>query len=998
MTKLLLTCCLICCCISIFSQQYSFIQYSRPEGLPQTQISSITQDARGYLWIGTVGGVSCFNGIEFKNYSKANGLLDNQVNCLLVDDANRILLGNNGGISIIDGKSIYQCHFPKELNSTSVRCMLINEGYLYMGSRSNGLFRCPLESLSDTITQIQKIGQQKLRIRDLLLFENKILVASINGLKQVSGTSLTSFKQEFDLLNVGNIASKDEHLWISTIQAGVLHHFDSKTTVFNEENGGIRTNKTKSIIIDNKGNPWVGTRTGLERLKNDVFTSFKTDNGLLNDNIKVVFEDNEGNIWVGSDGAGIFKFSGDRFVALTEDDGIASNLIMSFAENESGMWIGSYGGGISNYFNKEVKNYTSSNMFSSSLIWSSIVDDKNNIWFGTSSGITIKDDLGVHPFLIDRIIDNVRITSLANHNEKIFIGHRDGIAYYYKDSVTHLKQDIKSVRTLLSLPDSSLLVGCANGMYTYKNNTFKKIKIDNEAELYPIYSIAYVDPNHLWVGNSNGLFLISDGSAKKYSLGPSAGHNFINFLLLENDTVLWAGTNHGLNEINIASFTNEDGIIYRNYTPDDGARSYETNLNAAFKSNSGTLWFGTINGALMFDRRNVQTKNKAYVPLLSISQIQLSLNNTNWDNYSTEYTELNQLPVNLKLPHQKNHLTFHFIGVSHSFPKQVKYQTRLDGFDENWNPMSQTRFITYSNLPPGSYTFKVKATINEKTWSKEQSFTFIITPPFWKTWWFINFLTLAGLSIILLIYRSRRRIVESRRTTEKLIYKTRLLNLEQQSLNASMNRHFIFNALNSIQYYINRQDKLAANRYLSSFAKLIRKNLDSSSSPDNLVALSEELERLDLYISLEHMRFQDKFEYEITIDPTIDTSSIRVPAMFLQPYVENSIWHGVLPMKSAGKIEVKIVKTTDEIKFSIEDNGIGIEKSLAKKGTLSHSHDSKGMKITSSRINVLRTLTKRNIQIIGPFEVKDKNDETMGTKVEIVFSLEQNTVFTKIKD
>jgi len=220
--------------------------------------------------------------------------------------------------------------------------------------------------------------------------------------------------------------------------------------------------------------------------------------------------------------------------------------------------------------------------------------------------------------------------------------------------------------------------------------------------------------------------------------------------------------------------------------------------------------------------------------------------------------------------------------------------------------------------------------------------------------------------------------------------------LEQQSLNASMNRHFIFNALNSIQYYINRQDKLAANRYLSSFAKLIRKNLDSSSSPDNLVALSEELERLDLYISLEHMRFQDKFEYEITIDPTIDTSSIRVPAMFLQPYVENSIWHGVLPMKSAGKIEVKIVKTANEIKFSIEDNGIGIEKSLAKKGTLGHSHDSKGMKITSSRINVLRTLTKRNIQIIGPFEVKNENEETMGTKVEIVFSLEKNTVFAKI--
>ena len=351
--------------------------------------------------------------------------------------------------------------------------------------------------------------------------------------------------------------------------------------------------------------------------------------------------------------------------------------------------------------------------------------------------------------------------------------------------------------------------------------------------------------------------------------------------------------------------------------------------------------------------------------------------------------------MNLSLPFQKNHLTFHFIGISHSFPKQVKYQTMLNGFDEDWNPVSQTRFITYSNLQSGEYTFRVRASIDEKSWTKEQTFSFVIKPPFWKTIWFISLVSLLGLTGIYIIFKVRMRSLEARRTTENLIYKTRLMNLEQQSLNASMNRHFIFNALNSIQYYINRQDKLAANRYLSSFAKLIRKNLDSSNSTDNLVLLTEELERLDLYISLEHMRFQDKFDYEISIAPDLDTDSIRVPAMFLQPYVENSIWHGVLPMQKPGKIRVDIVKTDNQIKFVIEDNGIGIDESLKRKKSKEISHDSKGMLITSSRINVLRKITKRNIQIVGPFELQDEQGNGIGTKVEIMFPLEKNTTFSE---
>jgi len=131
------------------------------------------------------------------------------------------------------------------------------------------------------------------------------------------------------------------------------------------------------------------------------------------------------------------------------------------------------------------------------------------------------------------------------------------------------------------------------------------------------------------------------------------------------------------------------------------------------------------------------------------------------------------------------------------------------------------------------------------------------------------------------------------------------------------------------------------------------------------------------------MRFQSKFEYEISIQKGILTESIMVPAMFMQPFVENSVWHGVLPMKKKGVIKISINESEEnEVKFIIEDNGIGVDNSLKSKS--SHQHQSKGINITSNRIEVLRKITKKNFKIIGPYQLNNEKDEAIGTKVEII--------------
>ncbi|MFN9799081.1 MAG: sensor histidine kinase, partial [Bacteroidota bacterium] len=185
------------------------------------------------------------------------------------------------------------------------------------------------------------------------------------------------------------------------------------------------------------------------------------------------------------------------------------------------------------------------------------------------------------------------------------------------------------------------------------------------------------------------------------------------------------------------------------------------------------------------------------------------------------------------------------------------------------------------------------------------------------------------------------------------------------------------NALNSIQYYINRQDRLAANRYLSDFARLIRKNLDSSQT--ELTTLSDEIERLELYLKLEHMRFRDKFSYHVEVEPGLDQEQVRIPAMLLQPFLENSIWHGLLPKESQGEISVRIRKDGDFVEILITDNGIGIDSSLMNKsGT--DSHISKGMEITENRLELIRRMTGRSIELRGPSQINDDEGRPQGTQ------------------
>lgn len=305
-----------------------------------------------------------------------------------------------------------------------------------------------------------------------------------------------------------------------------------------------------------------------------------------------------------------------------------------------------------------------------------------------------------------------------------------------------------------------------------------------------------------------------------------------------------------------------------------------------------------------------------------------------------------------------------------------------------WVPAGSESEISFNQLAPGTYTLAVRAKSSNGNYSDVLTFSFKINQPYYASWWFI-LLILIGLGLITVgVVRYRIQQIRTKENQNRLELTNRLNSLEQQSLNASMNRHFIFNALNSIQYFINTQDKLSANKYLTKFAQLIRKNLDSSASGENLVPLSEEIQRLELYLTLEAMRFEGRFIYTFEIDPEIELEEIRIPPMLFQPFVENAIIHGILPLEQlAGEIAFKAeLLNENSIEFTITDNGVGYSKSLKEK-TSTGDHFSHGTTITKSRIEVIRKISGDVIELEGPKDLLDENKQIVGTIVKIRIQL-----------
>ncbi len=359
-------------------------------------------------------------------------------------------------------------------------------------------------------------------------------------------------------------------------------------------------------------------------------------------------------------------------------------------------------------------------------------------------------------------------------------------------------------------------------------------------------------------------------------------------------------------------------------------------------------------------------------------------------NNGVEVASINYQPEQLKelrLKHDQNSFIIYYDLNDFGDKSKIQFAWKMGGYTDTWVVMpnwnSDSANIAFANkLNPGQYVFELKVKVGEEDWRTQQAkMVIIIAPPYWKTLWFW-IMVVSGFGLIVSgLFWWRIRAVR-RHERERFTHEKQILELEAKALRAQMNPHFIFNSLNSIKSLIQQHEEEKSVNYLTTFSKLIRTLLNNADKKE--ISLYDEIETCKLYLQLEAMRFDTKFSYAVDVDNDIDLKSIQVPALIIQPFIENAIWHGIVPRNSTGHVSLNVVRKEGVIEVIIDDDGIGREASQQNKSNSRLAHQSKGVNLTQTRLELNNLLQQRQAAL----EIIDKKDETgmaRGTTVNLKF-------------
>lgn len=455
--------------------------------------------------------------------------------------------------------------------------------------------------------------------------------------------------------------------------------------------------------------------------------------------------------------------------------------------------------------------------------------------------------------------------------------------------------------------------------------------------------------------NGHGVLLMKNNTYTTVDEDNGLSSGICNAIAADDNT-LWVATNKGLNKV----MRIDDSIKVEHFNIYDGLLSNEVNdvLVAG-----DTIWVATKNGVNFFSKsRLIKSKMR---PVVHIENI-VAHGNT---------LPLHEISAPLELRHQENDVMIKFVSPFFNSIGAITYRYKLHP-EAEWS-YTKNPFVYLIALQPDDYQFTVQAQGRSALWSNEATFSFTVLKPFYATGFFITAVVLIFISVVSAIVYNYIRNQKIKTDMQQ-----RIVVSELQTLRSQMNPHFLFNALNSIQDLFLKDDRRTAQHYISKFGKLMRSQLDHSSGS---ITIAEELAILTNYLEIEQLRMKHRFQFNVNVDPRIDVHTTELPSMILQPFIENSIWHGFTEtiVNAVLNIDFKL-SHDDYIMITIRDNGIGRKKSASTK---QRKHQSKGITLINERINILNYNNEKKITLA----IEDPEDESgngLGTLVTITIPLE----------
>ncbi len=955
------------------SQQYYLEQYSVSEGLPQSEVNAIYQDSLGFLWTGTSGGgVARFNGSEFEVFNENDSLDGNIITSIAEGFDNTLYFASTwGAISKFHKGKITSLNkeekgFKFVYFNKGNKTLYASKGNKLYYYKDNQWFKIKIET--DQVILDIKGGRSQIYI----LTDNEII--------ELNSESNNCSPFHYSKEKISSFAI--------TPQNNICFSIKNKLFSLNQQNDvsllletGLSENTViTNIVFDKEKSLWFTTRTqGVFNHSEYELIQISKENGLITNVISTLFCDNQNNIWIGTTGEGLLQYTSSPFTNYSNIQGLNSgNLFSICKDSKDRLWVGSSEKGCFVYDGKNVVNYTIKNGLPSNKIRSIVEDSKQNIWLGTSKGL-VKFKNNIFTLITDKdgLVDNFVNSLLYDSQNRLWICTTKGISILKNGKFTNYtsKNGLPKgiVYSIFEDHNGIIWLGTNDGLIKHYKGNFRKYGVSDGLCNSYVGSITEDNNGTIWVGTDRCISKLEGETFVPYTDKDGLNSTIIYLMTKDNEGNIWVGTNKGLDKITLDK--NSEIAKVKFYGKAEGFYGVECNSRGSYKDKIGNLYFATIKGLFMFSPS--KDKNKSYGFPLYINDIELFLSPLD-TTYKKGNLNAFNLSNNIILPADKNYLNFKFIGLNLSSKNNVYYTYKLDGFDSLWVKKNKTNYATYSNIPPGKFTFKVKAfTKNSNSIPKEVSCSIEIeepSPPFYLSWWFIilTILFIASLIYNFFLYQTRslriskeelEKTVEER-TAEITAQDNEKTVLLQEIHHRVKNNLQIINSLFSIQSFYTDDETVKAlfkesqNRILS--MSKIHKTLYESNNFSN-VNIKEYITELVSDIKESYATNRCDLDLSISKDITIGMDELIPFALITNEIISNSFKYAFVE-KENNLITINIEQTINKkTTIFISDNGQGLPDNFDWENP------------SSMGVDLIKTLTE---QLDGNISINSSNKGT----------------------
>lgn len=761
--------------------QYAHESWSTKDGLPEADVMAILQTKDSYLWLGTEEGVARFDGAHFVVFDRRTASLpSNRIVALAETADDGLWIGTENGLSQFKDRRFINYAIHDGLPSNGIRALWSEDnGTLWVTTvagvriwQGKGFERVP------SVEPVEKDSPRQV----LRALNGDIWIATDTSLSRIGIAGTTKIAADLGTLHGSIIRTimmdPAGVLWVGT-NTGLYRLIEGRIEQYSL---GYRSQpEVTTLLEDRHHNLWVGTLAdGLIRINTEGISHYSVANGLSAVEVKSLYEDRTGNLWVGTFGGGLEVFRDSMFTPYGKAEGVSQDVVWAVTEDrDSNIWIGTQAGGLNRLKDSKVTIYSVRDGSSDNTVGSLFEGLDGTLWLGKDSGLSKFDEGKVRgvPLLVPSLHEQVH-TIYEDRDGTAWVGTRTSGLLALRGAKrqqfsTQNGLAGNNVQTVIPSKNGGIWVGTLDGLSYYQNGHFINFSRKDGLSADQVLSLYEDSEGILWIG-TNGLNRLKDGKVTTYGDREGLFDQDVLGILEDGNGYLWLSSNKGISrvsrrQLNDIADRKASQLTTVIFGTGDGMRSAECNGGSspsAWKDHRGNLWFATVAGAVKLDPRWMDANPQS---------LQVHVEDVWADRRHVEPS------MGMTLPPGGHELEFHYSAPYFAGVNRVRYKYRLEGFDKEWVDAGTRTVAYYTNLPSGSYQFRVVASaFNARPRDAEAELGFYLMPHFYQTRTFYILTTMVGLGMILLVWRWTNRIMIARQNELKRLVEMRTCELEAE--------------------------------------------------------------------------------------------------------------------------------------------------------------------------------------------------------------------------